>query len=227
MPTLFWPFPSRERYHRARSHETSTEELLSPITGFPSLQEIKADDHEYLYKHNSRILLRWKVIAIASSSLSLDLLGLLLFLFHLLAQRYFRLGTPGIYCKSRSDPRLIDFRKLTFDIAPAQAAVEYELVVFHNNFWEDRTPYQGPPNDAVDAAWSELYDGIPCRLLPVLEETILTITIGVGIIAIDGHSASLLPNETLPIPGDDQDRYIVGLEVFHQLHCLVLNDPRP
>ena len=110
MPTLFWPFPSRERYHRARSDETSTEELLSPITGFPPLQEIKADDHEYLYKRNSRILLRWKVIAIASSSLSLVLLGLLPFLFHLLAQRYFRHGTPGIYCKSRPDPILIDFR---------------------------------------------------------------------------------------------------------------------
>jgi hypothetical protein len=29
-----------------------------------------------------------------------------------------------------------------------------------------------------------------------------------------------LPNRTAPIPGDE-DHYIVGLDVFHQLHCLV------
>lgn len=28
-----------------------------------------------------------------------------------------------------------------------------------------------------------------------------------------------MPNHTLPIPGED-DGYIVGLEVYHQLHCL-------
>jgi hypothetical protein len=29
-----------------------------------------------------------------------------------------------------------------------------------------------------------------------------------------------LPNHTVPIPGEE-DFYIIGLDVFHQIHCLV------
>jgi hypothetical protein len=52
-------------------------------------------------------------------------------------------------------------------LAPAEAAVEYETVVFHNNFHEDRTPYQGPPNDEVDRKWEELYHGKLCAFSPL------------------------------------------------------------
>jgi hypothetical protein len=43
--------------------------------------------------------------------------------------------------------------------------------------------------------------------------------LGIGISQIDHASAEKLPNRTSPIPGDEK-HYIVGLEVFHQLHCL-------
>ena len=41
-----------------------------------------------------------------------------------------------------------------------------------------------------------------------------------GLSQIPKAQARLLPNKTLPIPGDEE-HYAVGLEVFHQLHCLV------
>lgn len=44
--------------------------------------------------------------------------------------------------------------------SPAMEAVRTKAVVFHNNFHEDRTPWQGPPTDEVDAAWDKLYKGI-------------------------------------------------------------------
>lgn len=37
---------------------------------------------------------------------------------------------------------------------------------------------------------------------------------------IPKSQAALLPNKTAPIPGDD-GYYIITLDVFHQLHCLV------
>lgn len=42
---------------------------------------------------------------------------------------------------------------------------------------------------------------------------------GIGIIKIPKVDAERLPNRTLPIPGED-DGFITGLEVYHQLHCL-------
>lgn len=41
---------------------------------------------------------------------------------------------------------------------------------------------------------------------------------------IDKASANKLPNKTLPIPGME-GQYITGLDVFHQLHCLVIPIP--
>ncbi|KAK3351077.1 hypothetical protein B0H65DRAFT_567985 [Neurospora tetraspora] len=85
--------------------------------------------------------------------------------------------------------------------SPAIKATEWKEVVFHNNF-EDKTRWQGPPNDEVDKAWRDLY-------------------IDIGVIKIPKEDAEKLPNQTLPIPGEE-DGYIVGLEVYHQLHCLDL-----
>jgi len=41
-----------------------------------------------------------------------------------------------------------------------------------------------------------------------------------GVVKISKADAERLPNVTLPIPGE-ADEYIVGIEVYHQLHCLV------
>jgi hypothetical protein len=47
-----------------------------------------------------------------------------------------------------------------------------------------------------------------------------TIDLVVGSSRIDRSSAARLANKTVRIPGDP-GMYIVGLDIFHQLHCLV------
>ena len=42
----------------------------------------------------------------------------------------------------------------------------------------------------------------------------------VGISRIPKSQAEMLPNATEAIPGDEE-HYVVELDVFHQLHCLV------
>lgn len=42
----------------------------------------------------------------------------------------------------------------------------------------------------------------------------------VGISAIPKSQAALLPNRTVPFPRQEEN-YIITLDVFHQLHCLV------
>lgn len=47
----------------------------------------------------------------------------------------------------------------------------------------------------------------------------LTYRSDIGVNRITGEMAAQLPNRTSRIPGDDNG-YIVGLDVLHQLHCL-------
>ncbi|KAF7978949.1 hypothetical protein HWV62_44173 [Athelia sp. TMB] len=83
--------------------------------------------------------------------------------------------------------------------APAREAVVHELVQFAS-VRHTKSPFDGPPNDEVDAAWHELY--------------------AAGISAIPKSAAALLPNRTEAYTGDEK-HYIIELDVFHQLHCLV------
>ncbi|OKL63821.1 hypothetical protein UA08_01095 [Talaromyces atroroseus] len=87
--------------------------------------------------------------------------------------------------------------------SPADEApeiLEWQPQVFKSNFHEDRTPWQGPPSDTVDKAWDDLYQNI-------------------GIVTVNKSLAAKLPDETIEVPGLD-GQYVLGLGVFHQLHCL-------
>ncbi|KAH8093877.1 hypothetical protein BXZ70DRAFT_897114 [Cristinia sonorae] len=85
--------------------------------------------------------------------------------------------------------------------SPAQEALEYQPKTFTMGFGKkSRTIYQMDPSPEVDKAWDDLYNEF-------------------GLSKIPKEQARLLPNKTLPIPGDEQN-YAVGLAVFHQLHCL-------
>jgi len=81
--------------------------------------------------------------------------------------------------------------------SPAESAVTHVRKVFPA--LTDRTKWHGPPDDAVDAAWSELY-----RL---------------GVSKIDGSEATRLDNQTVYL-SSAKDTLAIQLDVFHLLHCL-------
>lgn len=84
--------------------------------------------------------------------------------------------------------------------SPAQDVLEYQPKRFAFGVGTDTTIYQGEPSEELDKAWAALYDDF-------------------GLSRIPKWQARLLPNKTLPIPGDEEN-YAVSLSVFHQLHCL-------
>ncbi|VTT64839.1 unnamed protein product [Fusarium fujikuroi] len=85
--------------------------------------------------------------------------------------------------------------------SPVEELVHYKNLVFTTGFGSERTPYQGPPTPERDALWDDLY-------------------LNFGISRIPRDSAAKLMNKTLPIPGEP-GQYVIELNVFHQLHCLV------
>jgi hypothetical protein len=108
-------------------------------------------------------------------------------------------------------------RPLIAVIAPANEAVEYETVVFRRGFGTGKSPYQGYPTEAHDALWDDLYQ---CQL-SILWVGNLPKVIKDGVrLHIDEEQAWQLPNKTVGIPGLP-DQYVIGLDVFHQLHCVV------
>ncbi|KAI9845205.1 MAG: hypothetical protein M1838_001823 [Thelocarpon superellum] len=94
-------------------------------------------------------------------------------------------------------------------MAPANDAVEYEIKVFAGSFTGDKTIYQGKPNDANNAASSDPFLLAPANQRP-LSRWYQSHP--------NAHAAQLV-NKTVRIP-KDPGHYIVGLSVFHQLHCL-------
>ncbi|KAL4799883.1 hypothetical protein BDV19DRAFT_200462 [Aspergillus venezuelensis] len=83
--------------------------------------------------------------------------------------------------------------------SPANRILQYKTQTFFSGFGDERTPFMGPPSDAYDKAWEDLYN--------------------YGIIKIPLSDAAQLANHTMPHPSDP-GQYIVELDVFHQLHCL-------
>ncbi|KAL4928133.1 oxidase ustYa family protein [Aspergillus undulatus] len=82
---------------------------------------------------------------------------------------------------------------------PANRVLRYKTQTFFSGFAEERTPYMGPPTDAYDKAWEDLYN--------------------YGIIKIPKSDAAQLVNHTLPL-SSEPGQYVVEIDVFHQLHCL-------
>lgn len=82
----------------------------------------------------------------------------------------------------------------------------------------DGDVFQSDPSPEVDKAWEDLYiSASPAQYYAWLNQ----------LLSLDSTSripksiAERLPNKTSEIYGDPDGYYIVGLEVFHQLHCLV------
>ncbi|KAJ7290274.1 hypothetical protein C8J57DRAFT_1492999 [Mycena rebaudengoi] len=84
--------------------------------------------------------------------------------------------------------------------APAQEAVDYEVVKFHAGPLNDEPDdmYSMPPSPSVDGAWRELYE--------------------FGAIHVTPDVASKLANSSEKMYTENES--IFGIDVFHQLHCL-------
>ncbi|KAF4582428.1 hypothetical protein EYR38_002548 [Pleurotus pulmonarius] len=93
--------------------------------------------------------------------------------------------------------------------SPVEHLVSYKLVKFHTGFFEDEAPsvFDGPSTDSMDAAWTDLYDIYTYAISSLTTEE-------------NGH----LADPTVPAFGNTSQLY-GGLDVFHQLHCLVLAIP--
>ncbi|PKY07907.1 hypothetical protein P168DRAFT_286080 [Aspergillus campestris IBT 28561] len=83
--------------------------------------------------------------------------------------------------------------------SPAKDAIRYETKVFSHGFGGDKSEYMGPPTQENILAWDRLYQA--------------------GISMIPHEQAAQLPVKTAAIP-EEPGYYVVGLDVFHQLHCL-------
>lgn len=101
--------------------------------------------------------------------------------------------------------------------APAQSAIKHVNIVSNSSLGHDSDPYTGPPTPERDALWEGLYN---CELIFEEFNKDSSNKKLVGLSKIPLESAAQLVNRTVPIPGDP-GQYIVSLDVFHELHCLV------
>lgn len=98
--------------------------------------------------------------------------------------------------------------------------MEYVPVLFKQGNSHASSPYQGFPTDETDRLWQELYGGK--RVSHRLDAAALTSSIVGTFIHVDEDAGSRLLNTSIkaPVVGSEND-LMVGLDVFHQLHCLV------
>ncbi|UNI18540.1 hypothetical protein JDV02_004803 [Purpureocillium takamizusanense] len=100
------------------------------------------------------------------------------------------------------DPSLYDAAHWPGSYSPAEEAVKYVPRQFLAAFGKETSPYQGWPTDEQDQMWEDMY---------IYGTTF----------QIDQKEHDRLINKTehVAIPGLE-DKYMTGLDVFHQLHCL-------
>ena len=101
--------------------------------------------------------------------------------------------------------------------------VEYESMTFKRAGFHDKdhnvmTPWEGRPNTENEAAWNRLTSGAFLQQPSDVRNTDLNVIVGVVSLAED--EMKRLPGGTAPNRYNGSE-YIVELEMFHQLHCLV------
>ncbi|KAF2432523.1 hypothetical protein EJ08DRAFT_121098 [Tothia fuscella] len=97
------------------------------------------------------------------------------------------------YTKPCKDPSLPFY-------SPAEKLVEYQPRVFSESFEEQRTEYQGVPNDERDKLWLDMYEAF---------------------IAIPAEQRRLLANATERMPWEPfRGDLMSALSIGHQMHCL-------
>ncbi|KAK8007182.1 hypothetical protein PG989_001173 [Apiospora arundinis] len=84
--------------------------------------------------------------------------------------------------------------------SPANHMIQYENREFEFAFGENRTQYENEPSPELDSIWNDLFS--------------------MGIVAISQEEASQLYEKTQRLPHDPENRYIITMSVFHELHCI-------
>jgi hypothetical protein len=97
------------------------------------------------------------------------------------------------------------------------AAYGWKNVNFAAATQDELTDYQGVPNARNNKLWDDSFN--ICRYYHPNRIVIAAKVSLVGISKITMEEARPLKNRTVPM--DDEGNYIVTLDVFHQLHCLV------
>jgi hypothetical protein len=101
---------------------------------------------------------------------------------------------------------------------PANDAIRYENRLFHSGSHEDTTQYQGYPSPEIDRAWNDLYS---CTFIVYDCSNCANCMLTAATTLIPREMAEKLENRTVIYPPDSERRYMIQLDVFHQLHCLV------
>ena len=124
-----------------------------------------------------------------------------------------------VYCMPLLSLIIISVSEVSHSAAPAQHLLEYYPVRFSSGFGNMTTLYQAPPSNAVDEAWSDLYNGT-LSIFWLARFIILELSYfpGFGISEIPEEEAQRLFTRTVP---NTNGQYLIGLSVFHELHCLV------
>jgi hypothetical protein len=121
--------------------------------------------------------------------------------------------------------------------APVRDIVEYTTISFPESMWEKSAymsrPNDGMPTEATDILWNQLFH---CKCGPrTLSSaphpnlqmhihavanvcTISYLTVG-NLNWITEDEAQQIPNRTAALP-ESEGKYLMELDVFHQLHCL-------
>lgn len=120
--------------------------------------------------------------------------------------------------QNKSKPKTDD----GWTLAPATPAIKYKNLVGSAGLasLHDTTPYQGPPSEANNALWEDLYQCKLCYHGNLGQMGTNRRCYIVGITRIPMSEAAQLENRTVPI-ANDPGYYAVTIDVFHQLHCLV------
>jgi len=145
---------------------------------FPVCQQEKVDEFEDMEKTSSDLKPLEHAPAYASKRTTYAIWIPWLFVLCLVISNLYTraklkaLTIPNqIYCKCATIQSSNSFPKITSLLAPAASAIRYKNIRWTAGVADDRTPYQGWPNEENNRLWQDLYDRMKDERLSSLETT--------------------------------------------------------
>ena len=123
-----------------------------------------------------------------------------------------------LYLHQKSQRQCLLGQEAIYDNPPRQTrTVKFQQAGFHDEAHKDRTIYEGRPDGENNDAWDRLMSGVYMLKWPLA--VILHLST-VGVVAISAAENDRLVEGSAKSQRN-KNEYVVELEVFHQLHCLV------